>query len=180
MEPIAEKTSSEKTSSEETSRKETHDEQTFHDVILPITEKNIIKGSVLIKTRPKDAETDSEVKSAIPSTGADISKPILFEKKSVKKILLVEEDMVLRKSLYYSLSEEGFYVVEADNGMDAIKKIQTEHFDQIVMYFQMQMLGGMELIRILRKDLGLATPLNVITSTGEKDADQESFTLMTD
>lgn len=178
-EPFEEQISDAETSDEETLNKEISDKETSDEETLSRNEENITEDLKPYENRTADIETAFvEEKSETSFNDGSGNKVSLFEKKSVKKILLVEADMVLRKSIYYSLSEEGFYVVEADNGMDAIKKVQSEHFDQIVMYFQMQMPGGMDLIHLLRKELGLSTPVIILTSSGEKDADLESFTLV--
>lgn len=155
------------------------DERTTYEESLSWDEKNITEGLKPDENKPDDIKNALvEEKSETSINDGSENKGIIFEKTSVKKILLVDDDMVLRKSIYHSLCEDGFYVVEADNGMDAIKKVQTEHFDQIVLYFEMKMLGGMELIHLLRKELGLNTPVIVLTSSGEKEAHLESFALV--
>lgn len=94
-----------------------------------------------------------------------------------KKILLAEDDLLLRKSLAYFLSDNGFMVFQADNGVEAIEEIKKSKFDVIITDLNMPYIGGMEIINIMRNELKLDTPIIVLTSSGVEKVELESFTI---
>jgi two-component system, OmpR family, response regulator Irr len=94
-----------------------------------------------------------------------------------KKILLAEDDLILRKSLAYFLSDHGFNVVQVENGVDAIEEIKSIGFDLIITDLNMPYIGGMEIINIVRNELKLNTPVIVLTSSAVEKVELESFSI---
>lgn len=94
-----------------------------------------------------------------------------------KKILLAEDDMIFRKSLAYFLTESGFNVVEATNGVEAVDEIKKSGFDLIITDLNMPYIGGMEIINIVRNELKLNTPVIVLTASGVEKVELESFAM---
>jgi two-component system, OmpR family, alkaline phosphatase synthesis response regulator PhoP len=70
-----------------------------------------------------------------------------------KRILLVEDTDDLRDCYKQTLVERmGFLVVEAENGQDALKKLETEEpFFALVTDLNMPVMSGDELIRKIRE-----------------------------
>lgn len=48
------------------------------------------------------------------------------------KILIVDDDDMIRKIMAKSLSAAGFDVIESPDGDDALKKLQSQSFDMVV------------------------------------------------
>ncbi len=94
-----------------------------------------------------------------------------------KNILLAEDDFILRKSLAYFLTDHGFKVVQAENGVDAVEEIKLSRFDLIITDLNMPYVGGMEIINIVRNELKLDTPVIVLTSSGVEKVELESFSI---
>ncbi len=92
-----------------------------------------------------------------------------------KEILLAEDDLLLRKSLAYFLSDKGFKVVQVADGVEAVEEIKKSKFDLIITDLKMPHIGGMELINIMRNELKLNTPVIVLTSSGIEEVELESF-----
>jgi DNA-binding NtrC family response regulator len=67
------------------------------------------------------------------------------------KILLVEDDPLLREELQRGLTEIGGYSVEAaSNGLEAIQKIEVDVFDLVLTDVKMPGMDGFELLRIIK------------------------------
>ncbi|MDD8012060.1 MAG: sigma-54 dependent transcriptional regulator [Acidobacteriota bacterium] len=65
-------------------------------------------------------------------------------------ILVVDDDRSLRNMLSFVLSKEGFQVVEAENGLDALKKLKGAKFDLVVSDIRMPDLNGIELLKRIK------------------------------
>lgn len=94
--------------------------------------------------------------------------PVVEEVKRVA--LVVDDSLTMRKVLSRVLEREGFEVVTANDGMDAIQKLQLISPDIILTDIEMPRMDGFEFSRLVRDNLKTAdTPLIVISSrTAEK------------
>jgi DNA-binding response OmpR family regulator len=86
----------------------------------------------------------------------------------MKKILIVEDDLVMRESLATVLEAEGYKVVQAGDGRDGLNRALEGNFDLISLDLVLPELGGLELCRKLREG-GVQTPIIILT--GEKKAE---------
>jgi len=68
-----------------------------------------------------------------------------------KTILVVDDQTSLRQMLRFALNLNGLEVVEAENGLDALEKLEREAIDLIIVDWQMPVVDGLELVRRLRK-----------------------------
>jgi two-component system OmpR family response regulator len=84
------------------------------------------------------------------------------------RLLIVEDEASLRKSLNRGLSEAGFAVTCASNAKSAEKAIAEQGFDTIVLDLRLPGKGGIDLLRELRA-AGNATPVLVLTARGSLD-----------
>lgn len=90
-------------------------------------------------------------------------------------ILLVDDDDAIRAGLAAALLRSGFRVVEARNGLEALKMVEAHAPDVIALDILMPELDGREVCRRLRQ-AGNWTPvimLTQISATGEKIASLE-------
>lgn len=67
------------------------------------------------------------------------------------KILLIEDDRILRFTLREVLEDEGYEVFEAADGASGIKAYENGHFDMIITDLIMPGKDGMEVISDVRK-----------------------------
>ncbi|MGA9120025.1 MAG: response regulator [Bacteroidota bacterium] len=85
-----------------------------------------------------------------------------------KVILIVDDSATVRKFVAVSLTMQGFKVVAASDGMDALEKLPLEKIDLVITDLNMPNMDGFELIRALRdnpeyRDL----PVIILSSLGD-------------
>lgn len=83
------------------------------------------------------------------------------------KILLVDDEESIVESIEYALNQEGFEVVSAYNGQDALQKVQLEKPNLIVLDLMLPELSGLEVCRILRRERN-EIPIIMLTAKGEE------------
>ena len=87
-----------------------------------------------------------------------------------KKILLVEDEEPLRLLYAEELKEEGYHVLEACNGKEALQKMDAEKPDLIVLDIVMPIMDGME---ALGRIVGKYKEIPIILNTSYPDYRQD-------
>lgn len=85
-----------------------------------------------------------------------------------QKILVVDDEDIIRDSLSYILKKEGYEVEEAENGKTAFDKIKETHFDLVITDIEMPVMKGTELLEKTRK-MDINTAVIIITAFGSLD-----------
>lgn len=92
-----------------------------------------------------------------------------------QRILLVDDDLVVRAKVSESLEQDGFEVILAKNGDDGIAAYQAHRPDLILVDAVMPILDGFEFCEQL-KNLGeRLTPILMITSLDDNDSVDRAF-----
>jgi len=74
----------------------------------------------------------------------------------LRKILVIDDEQNIRKMLTRVLSPEGFIVKEANNGLEALKRLQEENYSLVLLDLKMPGLNGIETLKEIREnDLNL-------------------------
>ncbi len=69
------------------------------------------------------------------------------------KILVVEDSPTMRQLVVFSLrSIPDVKIVEAEDGLDGLKKVQSESFDLAMVDINMPLMDGLKLISLMRQD----------------------------
>ncbi len=82
-----------------------------------------------------------------------------------QKILVVDDEEIIRDSLFYILEKEGYDVDKAENGKIAYEKLITNHFDLVITDIEMPIMKGTELLEKI-KTLNYQTSVILITAFG--------------
>ena len=93
-----------------------------------------------------------------------------------KKILLVDDDQIIRDVLSALLEKGGYSVVAVASGEVALEKAQKEFYDHIITDLSMPGMGGLELIENLNS-LGVQTIITVISGHSELANVSQAFKL---
>ncbi|MBI1807132.1 MAG: response regulator [Ignavibacteria bacterium] len=86
-----------------------------------------------------------------------------------KSILVVDDSSTIRKFVSVSLSLQGFDVLTACDGMDALEKLPTKKVDLVITDLNMPNMDGFEFIKALRENSEYQdVPVIVLTSLPEE------------
>lgn len=89
----------------------------------------------------------------------------------MKKILIIDDDRVLRQTLAAALEAEGYGVAEAADGREGLTKAVKAAFDLVVVDVVMPSLGGLDVCRKLR-EAGRMIPVIVMSGKKKKEVDK--------
>jgi len=87
------------------------------------------------------------------------------------KILVVDDFSTMRRIVRNLLKELGFTnVVEAEDGVEALRRLRADAFDFVVSDWNMPNMTGIELLREIRKDGTLKhLPVLMVTAEAKKE-----------
>lgn len=85
--------------------------------------------------------------------------------------LVVEDSPTMRQLIAFSLKRfEGCRIVEAVDGVDALKKLSTDKVDMIVTDINMPVMDGLKLVKLVRENAKLKhLPIIIITTEGAEE-----------
>ena len=85
--------------------------------------------------------------------------------------LVVDDSPTMRQLISFSLKRiPGSRIVEANDGVDALKKLATEKFSLILTDINMPIMDGLKLVSMIRKDAQYKTiPIIVVTTEGAEE-----------
>jgi len=81
-------------------------------------------------------------------------------------ILLVDDEDAVQKLLTYPLEHEGFRVLQARDGEEALRRFESEHVDLVVLDLMIPKLDGLEVCRRLRTHS--AVPIIMLTARDDE------------
>lgn len=84
------------------------------------------------------------------------------------KILVVDDDLLSRTVLSANLTEEGYTVETAGNGLDGLMMLRKKPFDLVLLDLLMPEMDGFDVLKIMKADARLRH-LPVIVISGEED-----------
>lgn len=84
----------------------------------------------------------------------------------MSKIIVIDDDRLVRRVFSAVLKKEGLDVIEADNGDDGLALVISEHPDLVVTDFQMPGKNGLELLSEIQR-LKLGIPVIMLTGFGD-------------
>ncbi len=78
------------------------------------------------------------------------------------KILVVDDEKLVRRTISRVPESEGMSIAEAANGLDAVRMAQAQRFDLIILDIIMEGMDGFQVIRQLRS-CGILTPVFILS-----------------
>lgn len=95
------------------------------------------------------------------------------------KILIAEDDNELRQLFKNVLIKSGYIVKSVSDGAEALKEIESSHYDLLISDIMMPNIDGYELVKTLRDD-GSTIPVMMITAKDSFNDMRLGFLLGTD
>lgn len=94
-----------------------------------------------------------------------------------KKILIVDDSSSMRQMINFTLKNNGYEVVEAVDGMDAVAKVKANVFNMVLTDLNMPKMDGITLIKELRKNPSTKfIPIVMLTTESQAEKKQEGKT----
>jgi two-component system chemotaxis response regulator CheY len=95
------------------------------------------------------------------------------------KVLVVEDSPTMRQLIAFALKRiRGFEIVEANDGVDGLKKLSAQKFDLIVTDINMPIMDGLKLVSMVRNDPAYKeTPIIVVTTEGASEDRERALAL---
>jgi len=108
--------------------------------------------------------------TAIKEDLMEIEEVSLQPEKHVKTVMIVDDSVTVRKVTSRLMERQGWDVVTAKDGVDAVGQLQDIYPDVVLLDIEMPRMDGFEVLRTVRHDKRLKDlPIIMITSrTGEK------------
>ena len=94
-------------------------------------------------------------------------------------ILVVDDELLIRKVIREYLESENYKVLEAENGLDALRVLSSNKVNLIILDIMMPKMDGYELIKSLR-EAKYDVPILIITAKSEIEDKKEGFLLGAD
>jgi DNA-binding response OmpR family regulator len=92
------------------------------------------------------------------------------ENEKKPKIMLVEDDSFVVDIYQTKLSQEGYEVIQAENGIEAIKKLEKEIPDMILLDIIMPYVDGLQVLKKIKSDERLKNvPVILLTNLSQKE-----------
>lgn len=95
----------------------------------------------------------------------------------VMKVLICEDEEILLTAIEFRLRKQGFQVLLASDGRQALQKIKTESPDLVIADIMMPHVTGLELIDHIRNDFKSDLPVIIISALEYDDVVLEAFRL---
>jgi two-component system chemotaxis response regulator CheY len=95
------------------------------------------------------------------------------------RCLVVEDSQVMRQLLVFALQRvRELEVTEADDGVDALRKLNGNRFDIIITDINMPIMDGLKLVKRIRSDETYKdVPIIVVTTEGSQEDRQRALAL---
>jgi two-component system chemotaxis response regulator CheY len=95
------------------------------------------------------------------------------------RILIVEDSPTMRQLIVFALKRmKDVDLVEAQDGMDGLRKVTGDHFDLAFVDINMPVMDGLKLISLIRGEENLAKmPICVITTEGAQEDRERALSL---
>jgi len=95
------------------------------------------------------------------------------------KILVIEDEDLIRKALEFRLKKDGHLVVPVTDGRAGIQAVESDKFDLVLTDLMLPYNNGLEVVSRL-KEISKSTPVIVLTNIGLEHVVLEAFSLGAD
>jgi len=95
------------------------------------------------------------------------------------RILIVEDSPTMRQLLAFALKRlKNVDIVEAQDGMDGLRKVTSDHFDLALIDINMPVMDGLKLVSLIRGEENIKDmPIVVVTTEGAREDRERALAL---
>lgn len=98
-----------------------------------------------------------------------------------RRVLIVDDERAIREMIVLALEMAGYETVEAADGLQALRLIQSQPFDLVLMDWMMPGASGLETARRIRKDeQNKSLPIVMLTAKEDEDAKISGLSVVDD
>ncbi|MCL6218850.1 response regulator transcription factor [Zunongwangia pacifica] len=94
----------------------------------------------------------------------------------MKKILVIEDNPMVIKSLQFKLTKDGYDVIIAPDGREALKLLKDATYDLILTDLNLPFVTGNELIAYVKENLP-AIPIIVLSTSTQENIIMDAFNM---
>ena len=97
-----------------------------------------------------------------------------------RTILIAEDEALVLKMLSYRLKKEGYTVLTAVDGRQALEYLRTNTPDLVITDLMMPYHNGLEILEYVKKSISARTPVIVLSASGQEQTILKAFSLGAD
>ncbi len=95
-------------------------------------------------------------------------------------ILIAEDEALVLKMLSYRLQKEGYTVLTANDGKQALDYLRTNTPDLVITDLMMPYHSGLEILEYVKKSIYTRVPVIVLSASGQEQTVLKAFSLGAD
>ena len=96
------------------------------------------------------------------------------------KILIAEDEPIMRKTLELRLKKDGHEVIAAADGREALQRLSDTNPDLVITDIMMPYASGLEIVGEVKKRSDKKIPVIILSSMGQENVVVEAFNLGAD
>ena len=105
-----------------------------------------------------------------------LNKEIVMAERETPLLLVVDDDVIIRSMLKKALEKQGYEIVEAPNGSEAVELFITLRPDLVLLDVLMPMMNGYEACEVMRKhDPENSVPIIMLTGLDDLASVDRAF-----
>jgi CheY-like chemotaxis protein len=94
----------------------------------------------------------------------------------MKRILIVDDSLTMRKLLSFMLRKRAYVTSEAEDGLDALEKLGNLQADLVIVDLNMPNMGGIEFVKGVRNNYYyMDMPIIMLTTTRDDTLKKKAF-----
>jgi two-component system phosphate regulon response regulator PhoB len=100
---------------------------------------------------------------------------------SIKKILVVDDETDIIELITFQLERDGYIVISANDGIEAVSKINKDKPDLVILDIMMPRMSGLDVVQLLRgNEDKKSLPIIIVSAKGTEDDIVEGMDLGSD
>ncbi|MBP1667323.1 MAG: chemotaxis protein CheY [Bacteroidetes bacterium] len=94
--------------------------------------------------------------------------------KGIMSILICEDNTLAKKTLSVVIEKAGFSTEASEDGIEAMRLLQENDYELIIVDIHLPYHSGLELVKYLRSDLKKNTPVLIVTAFSDIQLQQQA------